>query len=72
EAKMLRDRWGLKPGDVFDDGYVSEFSKKHMGTVLRGAFEARRAQNRTPPKLNWQTHLNREKLLVDLSVELTN
>lgn len=72
EAKMLRDRWGLKPGDVFDEGYVSEFSKKHIGTVLRGAFEARRAQNRPPPKLNWRTHLNREKLVVDLSVELTN
>jgi outer membrane protein assembly factor BamA len=72
EAKMLRDRWGLKPGDIFDDGYVSEFSKKHIGTILRGTFEARRAQNRPTPKLNWRTHLNREKLVVDLSVELTD
>jgi outer membrane protein assembly factor BamA len=72
EAKMLRDRWGLKPGDIFDDGYIAEFSKKHISTILRGAFEVRRAQNQPPPKLNWRTHLNREKLVVDLSVELTN
>jgi outer membrane protein insertion porin family len=72
EARMLRDRWELKPGDIFDDGYVSEFSKKHIGTILRGAFEDRRAQNRPPPKLDWRTQLNHEKLIVDLSVELTN
>jgi len=72
EATMLRNRWELKPGDIFDDGYLTEFSKKHMGTILRAAFEDRRAQNRPPPKLNWRTNLNREKLVVDLSVELTN
>lgn len=72
EAKMLRDRWELKPGDVFDDNYAGEFSKKHIGTILRGTFDDRRAQNRPPPKLDWRTHLNREKLTVDLSVELTN
>lgn len=72
EAKMLRDRWELKPGDIFDEGYISEFSKKHIGTILRGAFEDRRAQNRPQPKLDWRTQLDREKLIVDLSVELTN
>jgi outer membrane protein insertion porin family len=72
EAKMLRDRWELKAGDIFDDGYLPEFSKKHIGTILRGTFEARRVQNRPLPKLDWRRHLDREKLLVDLSVELTN
>lgn len=72
EEKMLRDRWELKPGEIFDDSYVSEFSKKHIGTILRGTFETLRAQNRPPPKLNWRTHLDREKLLVNLTVELSN
>ena len=72
ETKMLRDRWGLKPGDIFDDGYLEEFSKKNIGTILRATFEDRRARNRPPPNIKWRKQLNREKLTVDLSAELTN
>jgi outer membrane protein assembly factor BamA len=72
ETKMLLDRWELKPGDIFDESYSSEFSKKHLGTILRSALNDRRVQNRPPPKIDWRPHLNREKLTVDLSVELTN
>jgi hypothetical protein len=69
---MLMSRWELKGGDVFDDEYGMEFSKKHMGTILRGAFEERRAEGRPAPEVKWNTHVNREAGTVDVSVELVN
>jgi len=72
EAKMFIERWELKPGDVFDEGYFQEFSKKHVGMILRGLFEERRAQNKPAPNLRWDRQINRESLTVDLSVALSN
>jgi outer membrane protein insertion porin family len=72
DANMLMSRWELKGGDVFDDEYGMEFSKKHMGTILRGAFEKRRAEGRPAPEVKWDTHVNREAGTVDVSVELVN
>src|SRR4030095_2835842 len=45
-----------------------EFSKKHMGTILRGAFEKRRAEGRPAPEVKWDTHVNREAGTVGVSV----
>lgn len=72
EANMLMSRWELKGGDVFDEGYGMEFSKKHMATILRGAFEKRRAEGRPAPEIKWSTHVNREAGTVDVSVEMVN
>ena len=72
EANMLMSRWELKAGDIFDEGYGMEFSKNHMGTILRGAFEKRRAEGRAAPEVKWGTHVNREAGTVDVSVELAN
>ena len=72
ESNMLTTRWELKTGDVFDDEYGTQFSKKHMGTILRGAFEKRRAEGRPAPEVKWNTHVNREAGTVDVSIELVN
>ena len=72
ESKMLTNRWELKPGDVFDDGYGMEFTKKHMGTILRSMFEQRRSDGRKQPEVRWSNSVNREAGTVDVSVELTN
>jgi len=69
---MLTSRWELKAGAVFDDGYGTEFSKKHMGTILRAAFEKRRSEGRAAPEIKWKTQVNREAGTVDVSVELVN
>jgi len=72
EAKLLVSKWELKPGDVFDEGYNVEFSKKHMGTVLRGVSLQRQAQGRGAPDVKWSNHVNKDAGTVDVSVELMN
>lgn len=72
EAKMLTSKWELKTGDIFDESYGMEFSKKHMGTILRGIYQQRSAEGRAAPQTKWNTHVNRETTTVDVSVELVN
>jgi outer membrane protein assembly factor BamA len=72
DAKLLVSKWELKPGDVFDEGYGMEFSKKHMGTVLRAVFLQRNAQGRGVPEVKWSRQVNKEAGTVDVFVELMN
>ena len=72
EAKMLTSKWELKTGDIYDDGYGMEFTKKHMGAILREIYQQRSGEGRTAPQVKWNTHVNRETTTVDLSVELVN
>ena len=72
ESKMLSSKWELKPGDIFDDGYRLEFSKKHLGTILRSTFEQRRAAGGKLPEVKWNNNVNREAGTVDVSIELVN
>jgi outer membrane protein insertion porin family len=68
----IRERWGLKPGEIFDDGYSMEFSKTQLAEVLRPLFMERRAQGKPAPNLKWDRNLNRAALTVDVILELTN
>jgi outer membrane protein assembly factor BamA len=72
EAKMLSSKWELKSGDIFDEGYGMDFSKKNMGTILRGIYQQRGIEGRPAPQVKWNTHINREATTVDVSVELVN
>ena len=72
EAKILTSKWELKSGDIFDESYGMEFSKKHMGTILREMYQQRSAEGRAAPQVKWNTHVNRETTTVDVSVELVN
>lgn len=72
ESKMLSSKWELKTGDIFDAGYGMEFSKKHMGTILRAIYQQRSVEGRAAPQVKWNTHINRETTTVDVSVELIN
>ena len=70
--KALHERWALKSGDIFDQGYSMEFSQKQMGELMRSTLLERRAQNKPPPSLKWDNALNRAALTVDVILELTN
>lgn len=72
ETKDLKSRWALKTGEVFDDGYSEEFSKKHFGEVLKNNFFRRQAEGKPAPNLKWGSKANREALTVDVTLELTN
>jgi outer membrane protein insertion porin family len=71
-AKLLHDRWGLKTGEIFDEGYIDEFSKKHLGEILRGTLLERRAQGKAPPNIKWSKSIDKAALTVDVTIELTN
>ena len=72
ETKQINEKWGLKAGDIFDEGYLDEFSKKGLSDVLRTNLMQRRAQNKPPPNLKWETKPDRKALTVDVTLELTN
>jgi len=72
ETKELKSRWALKTGDVFDDGYSDEFSKKHFREVLVNNVLRRQAEGKPPPNLKWGSKVNREALTVDVTLELAN
>jgi outer membrane protein assembly factor BamA len=71
-TKALVEQWKLKPGDVFDNGYSYEFSRKQMGDILRGLFQERQAQGKPVPNIKWSKDINRLNSTVDVGVELTN
>jgi len=71
-AKSLNQEWKLKPGDVFDQGYPLEFSQKQLIQILRGTFEERRAQSKPAPNIKTGTNIDRETLIVDVTLALTN
>ena len=71
-TRALVEQWKLKPGDVFDDGYSYEFSRKQMGDILRGLFQERQAQGKLVPNIKWSKDINRVNSTVDVGVELTN
>jgi outer membrane protein insertion porin family len=70
--KALHDRWSLKTGDIFDQGYGMEFSQKQMNEITRQLFLERRAQNKPAPNLKFDNKLDRTNLTVDVTLELTN
>ena len=71
-GKLVTEKWALKPGAIYDSGYIEQFSKKEMSEILRGMFMERRAQGKPAPKLKWDSTPDRTALTVDVVVELTN
>ena len=72
ETAGLQTRWALKTGDVYDEGYSEEFSKKHFREVLVNNVLRRQAEGKPAPNLKWGSKVNREALTVDVTLELTN
>jgi outer membrane protein insertion porin family len=72
ETKQVNARWELKPGDIFDEGYLTEFSRKQLGEILRDNFLRRREQGKPAPNLKSSSNVDREALTVDVILELAN
>jgi outer membrane protein insertion porin family len=71
-SKLISEKWGLKAGDVYDSGYIEQFSRKEMSDTLRNMFLERRALGKPAPKLKWDSNIDRTALTVEVVVELTN
>jgi outer membrane protein insertion porin family len=70
--KSILEKWGLKAGDIYDSGYIEQFSKKEMSDILRSMFLERRAQGKPAPRLKWDSNRDPTALTVDVVIELTN
>ena len=58
ETKQINAKWELKAGEIYDEGYFDEFSKKHYGrdhSRITSCNDARKANRR--PISNRNTNL---------------
>ena len=72
ETNQLNAKWGLKTGDVYDEGYAAEFLKKHLGEILRDNFQQRAAQGKPAPSVKTESKTDRKTLTVDVTIVMTN
>ena len=72
ETSRINSRWALKPGDVFDEGYLGEFSKKALMEILRDNVAQRAAQGKPMPDLNFEHKADRKTLTVEVVLEIKN
>ena len=71
-AAVLRTKWEMRPGDVYDQGYADEFFKKGLAEVARKVLEERSAAGKPPPKIETHEQPNGKNLTVDITIEITN
>lgn len=72
ETNRINEKWEIKSGQIFDEGYFEEFSKKALGEILRAQLMQRRAQNKPPPSLNTKITVDSKALTADVTIELSN
>lgn len=72
EIKQIQEKFELKAGQVYDTDYLEDFSKKHIGGIVRETILQRQAQGKTAPTLKWDYKIDRTTLTVDVIIEMTN
>ena len=72
ETAQINEKWGLKTGEVYDEGYTDEFLKKNLGEVLKDNFQQRATQGRPAPSIKTESKPDRKTLTVDVTIALTN
>jgi outer membrane protein insertion porin family len=60
DANRLKEKWALRPGDVYNASYVDEFLKKNLMTVSRPG---------TMQKIETAVKPDRQKLIVDVTLD---
>jgi outer membrane protein assembly factor BamA len=72
-AAVVRTKWALRPGDVYDQGYADEFFKSAFRDVMRKVIEERQAQGKpAAPKVSTREQPNGKSLTVDVTIEIGN
>lgn len=72
DARNLSEAWTMKSGDIYNQEYSVEFSRKQVNQVLRSLFVQRRTQGKPAPDIRVKTKINKDALTVDVTLELTN
>jgi outer membrane protein assembly factor BamA len=64
----LRHRWQLREGDVYDDTYLEQFSKKDVREVLDSALREGKIPPGSKLKMDSSVNLNSQALTVDVQL----
>ncbi len=72
ESARIQENWGLKTGEIFDEGYADEFSKKGLMDIMRVKFLERGSQGKPAPNIKIEYKPDRKTLTVDVTLTLTN
>jgi outer membrane protein insertion porin family len=60
DANRLKEKWALRPGDVYNASYVDEFLKKNLMSVARAG---------TMQQMETSAKPDRQKLTVDVTLD---
>jgi len=71
-ANLLRGKWEMLTGDVYDRGYFEQYSHGTFKEIFIRLTEERRAQGKPgPPKLSLKEETNKTTLTVDVKIEFS-
>ena len=72
ETNQINEKWELKTGEIFDEGYFADFHKKHLGEILRETLRQRSAQGKPAPGVKTELRPDRKTLTVDVTLVMSN
>jgi len=71
QTNLLRGKWEMLKGDIFDAGYEEDFFKTTFRDVFRTISEERLTQGKPRPEVSTNMRLNRAELTVDVTIEFS-
>jgi outer membrane protein assembly factor BamA len=71
QTNLLRGKWEMLKGDIFDAGYEEDFFRTTFRDVFRTISEERLTQGKLRPEVATTMRLNRAELTVDVTIEFS-
>jgi outer membrane protein insertion porin family len=72
DAFILRKRFGLRSGEVYDRSYISRFFRDEAREITTRIANERETQNKPRPTFDTRERPNRQTLIVDVIIEMKN
>ena len=70
DAFILKKRWELRSGEVYDQTYAARYLREFAGEIMTRIAQARQAQGKPMPNLGIMEKPDRQGLIVNLTIEL--
>ena len=71
QTNLLRGKWEILKGDIYDAGYEEDFFKTAFREVFRTILEERQSQGKPRPEVATNVRINRAELTVDVTIEFS-
>jgi len=70
DTEVLREKWELKPGEIYDESYSDRFIRERAASVMARIFKERQALQLPAPRIDTSGKADRKTLTVNLVIEL--